>query len=250
MTVLSVNVNKIALLRNSRGRDYPNVVEFVEHLVNLDVKGITVHPRPDERHITRKDVSDISDFLKLYPDVEFNIEGYPSDQFMELVLKAAPDQCTLVPDAPGQLTSDHGWDIAAHKDLLKQRLKQLRGAGIRSSLFLDPAVSMVEQVPAVGADRIELYTEEFAAHFGLSSEQKVFEQYAAAAAAATQLGIEVNAGHDLDLENLRRFLEIPGILEVSIGHALVVESLLQGLEAVITQYLAITSGAASETHYY
>ena len=250
MTVLSVNANKIALLRNSRGRDYPNVVNFIAKLVQLGVKGITVHPRPDERHITRQDVTDISEFLKLYPDVEFNIEGYPSEEFMELVLHAAPAQCTLVPDDPAQLTSDHGWDVPANSDLLEDRLKRLSSAGIRSSLFLDPVVTMVEHVASVGADRIELYTEDFASHFSLESEHRVFEEYASDAAAATAQGMGVNAGHDLDLKNLRRFLDIPDILEVSIGHALIVESLAQGLEPVIKQYLAITAGEESETHYY
>jgi pyridoxine 5-phosphate synthase len=240
MTVLSVNVNKIALLRNSRGRDFPDLVNFVDRIVKLGVKGITVHPRPDERHITRQDVFDISEYLKPVADVEFNIEGYPSDQFMQLVLEVCPQQCTLVPDEPGQLTSDHGWDVAANRSLLLDVLGRLKQAGIRSSLFLDPSVSQVELVPSVGADRIELYTEDFARHFGSSSEQQLFDQYFAAAARADDLGIGLNAGHDLDLDNLPRFLEIPHILEVSIGHALVVESLEQGLERVIRQYLEIT----------
>lgn len=250
MTVLSVNVNKIALLRNSRGRDFPNVVNFVERVVNLGVKGITVHPRPDQRHITRRDVYDISAFLKLRPDVEFNIEGYPSEQFMELVLEVLPAQCTLVPDDPAQLTSDHGWDVAANAGLLKPVLNSLADAGIRSSLFLDAEPERVAEVATVGADRIELYTEDYAGHFGLESERRMFEQYEAAAAQAGELGIGVNAGHDLDLKNLPGFLQIPNILEVSIGHALVVESLLQGLEPVIRQYLAITAGEERETHYY
>ena len=147
MTVLSVNVNKIALLRNSRGRDFPNVVNFVERVVNLGVKGITVHPRPDQRHITRRDVYDISAFLKLRPDVEFNIEGYPSEQFMELVLEVLPAQCTLVPDDPAQLTSDHGWDVAANAGLLKPVLNSLADAGIRSSLFLDAEPGRVAESP-------------------------------------------------------------------------------------------------------
>ena len=143
MTTLSVNVNKVALLRNSRGRDFPKLVNFIERLVNLGVKGITVHPRPDERHITRQDVTDISDFLKLYSDVEFNIEGYPSEEFMALVSQASPAQCTLVPDDPGQLTSDHGWDVAGNEELLKDRVKRLRDLGVRSSLFFDPVPERV-----------------------------------------------------------------------------------------------------------
>ncbi len=250
MTVLSVNLNKIALLRNSRGRDFPSVVNFAQRFINLGVKGITVHPRPDERHITRQDVHDLASFLELYPDVEFNIEGYPSEQFLKLVMDVKPAQCTLVPDEPGQLTSDHGWDVAANKSSLEEVIAQLRDNGIRSSLFLDPEPDRVQEVLAVQADRIELYTEDYASHFGLESEHRVFENYRATAAAAEQAGIGVNAGHDLDLRNLRRFLEIPNILEVSIGHALVVECLLHGIESVVKQYLSITGGEEGEAHYY
>ena len=250
MTVLSVNLNKIALLRNSRGRDFPNLVNFAQRFINLGVKGITVHPRPDERHVTRQDVHDLADFLALYPDVEFNIEGYPSPEFIELVLAVKPAQCTLVPDEPGQLTSDHGWQVADHAEQLQSVLQQLRAAGIRSSLFLDPDPSLVEGVKAVGADRIELYTESYANSFGLESEHPTFEAFAATAEAATSIGLGVNAGHDLDLANLRRFLQIPDILEVSIGHALLVECLLSGIDTVVAQYLAIVSGEDSETHYY
>ena len=167
MTVLSVNVNKIALLRNSRGRDFPNVVNFAQRFLNLGVKGITIHPRPDERHVTRQDVRDLQKFLELYPDVEFNIEGYPSDEFLDMVCDVKPAQCTLVPDEPGQLTSDHGWDVSKHSDLLTKAVTQLRSAGIRSSLFLDPQPDLIAGVKSVSADRIELYTEEYASHFGL-----------------------------------------------------------------------------------
>jgi len=240
MTVLSVNVNKIALLRNSRGRDFPNVVDFVAQVIKLGVRGITVHPRPDERHVTRQDVFDISKYLQSCPEVEFNIEGYPSDQFLELVLNVRPHQCTLVPDEPGQLTSDHGWDVASDSDRLLAVLSRLRDSGIRSSLFLDPSESQIALIPSVGGDRIELYAEDFANSFGSDSEDQVFAQYATAAGLAHELGIGINAGHDLDLENLARFLEIPHILEVSIGHALVVECLQQGLPEVIKKYLAIT----------
>ncbi len=250
MTVLSVNLNKIALLRNSRGRDFPNLVNFAQRFINLGVKGITVHPRPDERHVTRQDVYDLADFLALYPDVEFNIEGYPSPEFIELVEAVKPAQCTLVPDEPGQLTSDHGWQVSQHEDLLRPVLSQLRANGIRSSLFLDPDPALVPDVKAVGADRIELYTESYAGSFGLESEHPTFEAFSATAKAATELGLGVNAGHDLDLANLRRFLQIPNILEVSIGHALVVECILSGIETVVAQYLAIVSGEDSETHYY
>ena len=162
MTVLSVNVNKIALLRNSRGRNHPNLVAFVEQLLALGVKGITVHPRPDERHISRQDVYDISHYLNDFPEVEFNIEGYPVAAFLDLVIEVGPAQCTLVPDQPGQLTSDHGWDVAANQDLLVDVLNRLREAGIRSSLFVDPSPLVVTQVRTVGADRVELYTEDYA----------------------------------------------------------------------------------------
>ena len=164
MTVLSVNVNKIALLRNSRGRDFPSVVGFSEQLIDLGVKGITVHPRPDERHVTRRDVYALSEMLRDKPQVEFNIEGYPSEDFIKMVLEVCPDQCTLVPDSPGQLTSDHGWNIPENQFVLQQVLSELREGGVRSSLFLDPDPEMVGHVTRVAADRIELYTENFANH--------------------------------------------------------------------------------------
>ncbi|MDE0981677.1 MAG: pyridoxine 5'-phosphate synthase [Gammaproteobacteria bacterium] len=239
MTVLSVNVNKIALLRNSRGREFPSVVGFSEQLITLGVKGITVHPRPDERHITRRDVYALSEMLKEKPQVEFNIEGYPSEDFMKMVLEVCPDQCTLVPDSPEQLTSDHGWNIPPNQSVLQQVLSELRNSGIRSSLFLDPDPEMVDHVQGVAADRIELYTEDFASHYAGPEQEPVFERYRAAAQRADQLGIGINAGHDLDLQNLAKFLQMPNILEVSIGHALVVESLQLGVSAVIAKYLAI-----------
>lgn len=241
MTMLSVNLNKIALLRNSRGRDFPSVVAYAERVIALGVRGITVHPRPDERHITRQDVHDLSDLLSQYDQVEFNIEGYPSPDFLELVFKAAPAQCTLVPDKPGQLTSDHGWQVAEEKALLRDVLEQLRAHGIRSSLFLDPVPELVDEVKQVGADRIELYTEEFASSYGTEKIEEVWQVYADTAERAIQLGLGVNAGHDLDLNNLAKFLTIGGIQEVSIGHALIVECLEQGIESVISQYLAITA---------
>lgn len=243
MTVLSVNVNKIALLRNSRGRDFPSVTGFAEQVIEMGVKGITVHPRPDERHVTRKDVFALSEMLQSYPDVEFNIEGYPSNDFVELVLDVKPAQCTLVPDLPGQLTSDHGWDVTKNEVFLGAVLTRLKNANVRSSLFLDPSEAEVELVPRVGADRIELYTESFADSFGKSENEKVFSEFLAAAAKATELGIGINAGHDLNLENLAKFLQIPNILEVSIGHALVVESINHGVANVIKRYLKLCNEA-------
>lgn len=242
MTILSVNVNKIALLRNSRGRNYPDVVYFVRKLLALGVKGITVHPRQDERHVTRQDVVDITELLKDYPAVEFNIEGYPSPEFLALVERVRPAQCTLVPDAPDQLTSDHGWDVARDAALLTEVLQRLRAVGVRSSIFLDPVPALVDLVAQVGADRIELYTESYANSFATDRQDAVLADYLATAARASALGIGLNAGHDLDLQNLALFLQIPGILEVSIGHALVVESLEQGMDTVVRRYLAITGG--------
>lgn len=243
MTRLSVNVNKIALLRNSRGRDYPGVTDFARRVIGLGVRGITVHPRPDERHIRRGDVYDLREMLADYPDVEFNIEGFPSPDFLALVERVKPDQCTLVPDAPDQITSDHGWDIPANLALLQEVTSRLRNAGVRSSLFLDPSVAMAEHTPAAGCDRVELYTEEYAQAFGGKEENEVLARYRATAVRATDLGIGVNAGHDLNLKNLARFLEIENILEVSIGHALIVECLEHGVEQVISRYLAICEKA-------
>ena len=239
MTRLSVNVNKIALLRNSRGREYPSVTDFARRVIGLGVRGITVHPRPDERHIRRGDVFALREMLKDFPEVEFNIEGYPSPDFLALVARVKPDQCTLVPDAPDQITSDHGWDIPANLALLREVTSRLRDAGIRSSLFLDPSIAMAEHAPVTGCDRVELYTEEYAQAFGGREEDGVLARYRAAAGRATDLGIGVNAGHDLNLDNLARFLEIENVLEVSIGHALIVECLEHGVERVISRYLAI-----------
>ena len=242
MTKLSVNVNKIALLRNSRGRNFPDLVGHVRKLISLGVKGITVHPRPDERHVSRQDVYDISECLESHPDVEFNIEGYPSQRFLTLIEDVVPDQCTLVPDEPGQLTSDHGWDIAANRSLLLDVNRMLQEKNIRSSLFLDPNPDHVNEADEVGSNRIELYTEEYASKFGTEDELECWQTYAETASRASELSIGVNAGHDLDLSNLARFLEIDSVLEVSIGHALVVESIQSGLDFVIAKYLDIAAG--------
>ena len=242
MTVLSVNLNKIDCLRNSGGRDYPNVVEFAQKFYDLGVCGITVHPRQDERHITRQDAIDLGRFAGGLDDCEYNIEGYPSEDFMALVENIKPDQCTLVPDTPDQVTSDHGWDLTTQAEQVRQTCARLQQAGIRTSIFLDPDLDQVKLVPDTGTDRIELYTEEFAACYGSTDSDAVFERYRQAAALAQKLDIGVNAGHDLDLVNLAKFLEIDGVLEVSIGHALTVESIEQGMPAVVEQYLAICSG--------
>ena len=239
MTMLSVNVNKLALLRNSRGRNYPDLLHFVRKIIAMGVSGITVHPRPDERHVTRRDVRDISSLLKEYPQVEFNMEGYPAEEFLALVTEVQPAQCTLVPDAPDQLTSDHGWDVEGQQQLLRTVTVRLREQNIRSSVFLDPRPELVSAARDAGADRIELYTEDYARAYATGDEQAVLDKYRRTAEAARLCGLGVNAGHDLNLENLPRFLEIPGILEVSIGHALMVESLEMGMEEVIARYLRI-----------
>nr|CAA6828739.1 MAG: Pyridoxine 5'-phosphate synthase (EC [uncultured Thiotrichaceae bacterium] len=245
MTMLSVNLNKIALLRNSRGRDFPNVVEFANKMMALGVKGITVHPRQDERHITMQDAYDLGDLLRDNDDVEYNIEGYPSEDFMALVTKIKPTQCTLVPDSPDQLTSDHGWDLAKEGEFVKGICDRLNAAGIRSALFMDPDAAEIKLVPASGARRIELYTEDYASTYGSLKHEKVLQGYREAAQTAQSLGIEVNAGHDLDLTNLAKFLTIPDVLEVSIGHVLTIECIEHGMKDVIGRYLVICEGAAA-----
>ena len=239
MTNLSVNLNKIALLRNSRGRDYPNVVDFARRFVDLGVQGITVHPRQDERHIKRQDTRDLASYLADIPEVEFNVEGYPSPDFMELIEETRPDQCTLVPDATDQLTSDHGWDVERNQELLVDILDKLKTLKVRSALFIDPDVDQIKAAGALGYDRIELYTESYAQAYGTNQMQSVLSRYADAVTAAKESGLEINAGHDLDLKNLEAFLELGDILEVSIGHALTIECILMGIDKVTTEYLKI-----------
>jgi pyridoxine 5-phosphate synthase len=243
MTVLSVNLNKIALLRNSRGRDFPNVVEFAGKFIDLGVRGITIHPRQDERHITRQDAFDLGRLVGGLKDIELNIEGYPSEDFLGLVEEVGPAQCTLVPDSPDQLTSDHGWDLTRHFDQVSDICSRLDRAGIRSAIFIDPDISQIKLAPGTGTKRIELYTEEYAASWGTSENESVFRRFEDSANLAQELGLGVNAGHDLDLRNLARFLEIGGILEVSIGHALTVECIENGMNEVIGKYLDICSQA-------
>jgi len=242
MTKLSVNINKIALLRNSRGRDYPNVIDFAKNFIDLGVDGITVHPRQDERHITVKDAYELAEFLQDYPDVEFNIEGFPSKAFMKIISDTQPDQCTLVPDGVNQVTSDHGWDLTKHEKKITQLAIELKDYGVRSAVFLDPELDQVKLVAKTGVDRIELYTEEFASSFGTKNQHKVITKYKQATQLAQQLGLGVNAGHDLDSKNLATFLRIKGILEVSIGHVLTIECIEQGMITVIKRYLDICRG--------
>lgn len=242
MTRLSVNLNKMALLRNSRGRNYPDVLSMAGRCIDAGAHGITVHPRPDQRHATWRDVRELHDLTR-ERGVEFNVEGNPTDRFLEVVLEVRPEQCTLVPDDPHQLTSDHGWDVRGEGARLRPIVDALREVGIRVSLFLDPDPGQVRAAPETGTDRVELYTEAYASAWGTEREEAVLERYRTAAALAREQGLGVNAGHDLDLHNLARFLEIPGILEVSIGHALTVEAFDYGLEETVRRYVAICEGS-------
>lgn len=234
MTRLSVNINKIATLRNARGGDNPDVVRVALDCERFGAQGITVHPRPDERHIRRSDVFDLRPRLT----TEFNIEGYPSPVFIELVLQSTPNQVTLVPDAPDQLTSNHGWDTLTHRDFLTEVTERFHERGIRVSIFVDADEAMVEGAAQVGADRVELYTEPYAAAYAADREAAV-TPFVRAAQRARQLGLGLNAGHDLSLENLQYLCEcLPHLDEVSIGHALICDALYLGLEETIHRYLA------------
>jgi pyridoxine 5-phosphate synthase len=234
MTKLSVNINKIATLRNSRGGNNPDVVKAAIDVQRFGADGVTVHPRPDERHIRYSDVREIKKIIK----TEFNIEGNCTEQkFVDLVLETKPDQVTLVPDVLGQITSDHGWDTITHKDYLQNIIAVFKKAGIRISIFVDPVVEMVEGAAATGTDRIELYTEGYAKQFATGNKQKAIEPYVAAAKKAKELNLGLNAGHDLDLHNLKFFKEnIPWLDEVSIGHALICDAIYLGLENTVQLY--------------
>jgi len=239
MTKLSVNVNKIALLRNSRGRGFPNVINFAKKFMALGVHGITVHPRQDGRHITVKDAYELAEFLQDFPDVEYNIEGYPSKDFIKIIAETKPNQCTLVPDGVNQVTSDHGWDLAQYKTQISELGKEIADYGVRSAVFLDPEIEQVKLVAETGVDRIELYTEEYASSFDTNNQDKVLQKYIQASKLAQDMGLGVNAGHDLDSKNLTTFLKIPKILEVSIGHVLTIECIEQGMVRVVKKYLDI-----------
>jgi pyridoxine 5-phosphate synthase len=243
MTALSVNLNKIALLRNSREGNYPNVVEHAQLCIDQGAEGITVHPRPDQRHIRPSDVRQLAALVLPIADVEFNIEGNPfapavADYpgFIELVEETQPDQCTLVPDGDDQLTSDHGFDLTSSGKQLAPIIQRLQKQGMRVSLFMDPNLEQIKLASQIGADRIELYTGPYAAAWGTDQLQAVFEQHVAAAELATELGMGVNAGHDLNLDNLTKFASIPGLLEVSIGHAFTVDSLAMGMANAVQAY--------------
>jgi len=239
MTKLSVNVNKIALLRNSRNLGIPSVVRAADIALRAGAHGITVHPRPDARHIRVSDVHDLSQLLKQWPDAEFNIEGNPFEPpLLELADAVRPQQCTLVPDDPAAFTSDHGWDLARHGDRLRPVIAGLQDLGVRVSLFMDPLPEAMIIAAAIGADRVELYTEPYAAAFGTAEEVATVARYAEAARSAMAAGLEVNAGHDLSQANLPLFLSaVPGVAEVSIGHALIADALELGLAAAVEAYL-------------
>ena len=232
MTKLSVNINKIATLRNSRGGDTPNVLKVAKDIQNFGAEGITVHPRPDERHIRYQDARD----LKSVVHTEFNIEGNPIPKFMDLVLEVKPTQVTLVPDSEDAITSNAGWDTVKHRDFLKECIREFKAKGIRTSIFVDPELSMIEGAVETGTDRIELYTENYASVYDQNRE-KAIEPYYKSARLANQLGLGINAGHDLSLDNIAFFASrIPSLLEVSIGHALICEALYLGLENVVPMY--------------
>ncbi|MFN3874564.1 MAG: pyridoxine 5'-phosphate synthase [Flavobacteriales bacterium] len=233
MTRLSVNINKLATLRNARGGNNPDVLAWAVDIQRYGAHGITVHPRHDERHIRRADVTALRPLVA----TEFNIEGYPSEEFMALVLEARPEQATLVPDPPGVLTSNAGWDARARKEELRRAVRRLKEAGIRVSVFMEADPEQVAHAADTGTDRIELYTEPYAANYARGREAAV-APFVRAAARAIELGLGVNAGHDLSLENLAFFVDnVPGVLEVSIGHALVCDALRYGMENTVALYL-------------
>jgi pyridoxine 5-phosphate synthase len=233
MTKLSVNINKIATIRNARGNNLPNLLQVAIDCEKYGAQGITVHPRPDERHITYQDVYDLKPLI----NTEFNIEGFPNTNFINLVLEVKPEQVTLVPDPPGVLTSNAGWDTVKQKDFLKEVISEFKSARIRTSIFIDTEIVNIENAVDTGTDRIELYTGPFADNYSINKEEAILS-FNKAAVIANNLNLEINAGHDLNLENLKYFKNnIPGLLEVSIGHALICDSLYFGLENTINKYL-------------
>lgn len=236
-TRLSVNINKIATLRNARGGNMPDLLQVAKDVERFGAQGVTVHPRPDERHIRYQDVRE----LKPLVTTEFNIEGYPSESFINLVMEVKPEQVTLVPDPPGALTSNNGWDTVQYADFLTPIVQRFKDAGIRTSIFVNPDPVMVAAAKNTGTDRIELYTESYASNY-LKNREEAIAPFVAAAKEAEKVGLGVNAGHDLSLVNLNYFTEsIPNLLEVSIGHALICDALYLGLEETIRRYLALLS---------
>jgi len=237
-TALSVNVNKVALVRNTRHLGIPSLVRAAELCLQAGANGITVHPRPDQRHIRAHDVQELADLLRHWPQREYNIEGNPFQNLMEHVRAVRPHQCTLVPDSEGQFTSDHGWDLAKDGERLRPLIAEAHALGVRVSLFMDAEAAGMALARAVGADRVELYTEPYAQAWGGPRQQSATARYAAAARAAQDAGLGVNAGHDLNRANLGWFLQsVPGVLEVSIGHALISDALEFGYAATVAAYL-------------
>lgn len=244
MTRLSVNVNKIALLRNSRSNGIPDVVHLARLALDAGAAGITVHPRPDERHIRADDVRVLAELVGSRPDIEYNIEGNPFHQVMDYVRIYRPNQCTLVPDDPAAFTSDHGWNLDRDGERLRPIIDELTALGVRVSLFMDPVAADMPKANAVGAHRVELYTEPYAIDFGTTRYATTLAGYAAAAQAAIDCGLGVNAGHDLNRRNLADFLRaVPGVMEVSIGHALVADALESGMTRTVRDYLSAIDAA-------
>lgn len=241
MTKLSVNVNKVALLRNSRTIGIPSVAKAAQVCIDAGCHGITVHPRPDERHITNKDAYELADLVGKADGIEYNIEGNPFPEWLKIVRETKPDQATLVPDDPNAFTSDHGWDLtdAETVERLKPIVAELKELGIRVSMFMDPDPEQIPIAAEIGADRIELYTEPYATAHREQQVAPVFRRFAEGAKSAQDSGMGVNAGHDLNLDNLGEFVTIPGILEVSIGHALVGDAIFMGLERTVEAYLGV-----------
>jgi len=239
---LSVNLNKVALLRNSRTIGIPSVTKAARQCIQAGAYGITVHPRPDQRHIRFSDVHEILEVVREYPGIEYNIEGNPFTGLMDIVRATKPDQCTLVPDDPAQFTSDHGWDAAKDGERLRPIINELRDLGIRVSLFMDPDPVQIERIASLQAERIELYTEPYAAAYGTPQQEASWQRYQSASQCAQEAGLGVNAGHDLNLHNLPRFVAIAGILECSIGHALIADALSYGLPATVGKYLQALRG--------
>ena len=248
-TALSVNVNKVALLRNTRHLGIPSVVRAAQMCLEAGAQGITIHPRPDERHIRSSDVHELAALMQQWPQAEFNIEGNPTQNLMDFIRQVRPHQATFVPDSEDQFTSDHGWRFPQDAERLAPLIAECQALGVRVSLFMDPEPAQMAAAKAVGADRVELYTEPYAAAWGTAEQAAQLAQYAQAAQAALDVGLQVNAGHDLNLANLAAFVAtVPGVAEVSIGHALIADALEQGYRATVQAYQAcIDQGMAQRT---
>ncbi|HSV36825.1 MAG TPA: pyridoxine 5'-phosphate synthase [Ramlibacter sp.] len=245
-TALSVNLNKVALVRNTRHLGIPSVLHAAKICLDAGAQGITVHPRPDARHIRADDVRELHRMLQSRPGIEYNIEGNPFHNLMDFVRELRPHQCTLVPDSEGQFTSDHGWNLQADADRLRPVIAEAHALGVRVSLFMDPVPEAMAAAKAVGADRVELYTESYASAFGTPRQAQVLQSFTQAARAAEQAGLEVNAGHDLSRANLTAFLRaVPGVREVSIGHALISDALELGYAETVKAYLACIAQAGA-----